>query len=226
MTHTVRLAVDASGTCTHVVKLVPELGNPFSRTSVVPLSGLDAAAAEACYGEMESEAALLLRDEGFGEGRQEMTRTIDIRYTGQEHSVTVSFPQAEGDIATPITRDFTRLHEQQYGHTMDDPVEVTTLRLRATGTVDKPSLPLLEERRDGAPERRGTRLVYLSEGDPAVCYELYSREALRASDVIKGPAVLAEHTATTVLHAGDVLRVGPYGEMVITVSQETQGASS
>jgi N-methylhydantoinase A len=33
--------------------------------------------------------------------------------------------------------------------------------------------------------------------------------------------VIAEHTATTVIHAGDLLRVGDHGEMVITIPTET-----
>ena len=36
-------------------------------------------------------------------------------------------------------------------------------------------------------------------------------------DVIEGPAVVTEHTATTVLHAGDRLEVGEYGELIITI---------
>jgi N-methylhydantoinase A len=43
---------------------------------------------------------------------------------------------------------------------------------------------------------------------------------LLAGDEISGPAVISEHTATTVLHAGDRLRVGRHGEMVITVGTD------
>jgi len=63
--------------------------------------------------------------------------------------------------------------------------------------------------------------VYVSESEPDVPYALYTREALLAGDAISGPAVIAEHTATTVIHVGDRLRVGPHGEMVITL-QEVQ----
>jgi len=61
--------------------------------------------------------------------------------------------------------------------------------------------------------------VYVSERQPAVAYALYTREALLAGDEIAGPAVIAEHTATTVIHAGDHLRVGPHGEMVISLQE-------
>jgi N-methylhydantoinase A len=119
-----------------------------------------------------------------------------------------------GDLAATVEQEFTELHERQYGHTMDDPIEVTTLRLRATGQVSKPTLPVLSPRSDTlTPD--GTRDVYVSAEQPAVPYALYTRETLLAGDEIAGPAVIAEHTATTVIHAGDRLQVGSHGEMVI-----------
>jgi N-methylhydantoinase A len=95
------------------------------------------------------------------------------------------------------------------------------MRLRATGVVDKPSLPTLASRDDeGPPPSDGVRSVYLSEAEPAVPYVLYTREKLLAGDVLAGPAVISEHTATTVLHPGDTMRVGGHGEMVIAVGTE------
>jgi N-methylhydantoinase A len=127
-------------------------------------------------------------------------------------------------MATTVQKTFAELHERQYGHTMTDPVEVTTLRLRAIGSVDRPTLPELAERGAGSAEPGGTRPVYVSADRPAVPYALYTREALLAGDEIAGPAVIAEHTATTVIHAGDRLRVGRHGELVIRVGHDTEGS--
>jgi N-methylhydantoinase A len=122
-----------------------------------------------------------------------------------------------------IEEDFAERHERQYGHTMTDPVEITTLRLRATGRVDKPELPPAPERPAGSPgagpERFGKRMVHAGGGSPAE-YGLYRREDLRAGDAIRGPAVIAEHTATTVIHDGDQLTVGRYGELVVELRGE------
>jgi N-methylhydantoinase A len=192
---------------------------------VAPLAGLDRDAAESAFREMEDEAAALLHEEGFDEGAQHFVRTVDVRYAGQEHSVTVAFPGQDGDVVRSIEEDFTRLHERQYGHAMDDPVEITTFRVRATGVVDKPSLPEMRPRQEGAPEPTGVRSVFLSDQQPDAKYALYTRETLLAGDVLEGPAVVAEHTATTVLHAGDVLRVGRHGEMVITIRSDTAEAA-
>jgi N-methylhydantoinase A len=204
--------------------LMADVQHDFSRTSVSPLAGLDRAQAEAAYAGMEEEAGAMLAAEGFGAERRTMIRSLDVRYAGQEHSVTIPFPQAGQDMATTVQKTFAELHERQYGHTMTDPVEVTTLRLRAIGSVDRPTLPELAERGAGSAEPGGTRPVYVSADRPAVPYALYTREALLAGDEIAGPAVIAEHTATTVIHAGDRLRVGRHGELVIRVGHDTEGS--
>jgi N-methylhydantoinase A len=194
--------------------LMADVQHDFARTLVAPLRELNATEVAAEYEAMELEAGILLATEGFLNGRRKLVRSLDVRYAGQEHSVTVDFPG--GNLST-VEESFAVLHERQYGHIMTDPVEVTTLRLRATGVVDKPTLPRLPERVDGAAVPDGIRAVYESEERPDVPYSLYTRENLLAGDEIAGPAVIAEHTATTVLHTGDALRVGAHGELVITV---------
>jgi N-methylhydantoinase A len=53
-------------------------------------------------------------------------------------------------------------------------------------------------------------------------YRVFRRDLLRAADRIDGPAIVEERTSTTVLHAGDVLRVGVHGELIV----DTSGAPS
>ncbi|MCX5215484.1 hydantoinase/oxoprolinase family protein [Kitasatospora sp. NBC_00240] len=197
--------------------LMADIQHDFSRTNLMPLASLQPKHVEAAYRPMEEKASALLEQEGFGADRRTIVRMLDVRYAGQEHAVTVPHPTGAKTVAA-IEAAFTELHERQYGHVMDDPVEITTLRVRALGHVDKPVLPLIERRTDGLIQAIGTRSVYLSEDRPAVEYDLYVRETLLAGDAITGPAVITEHTATTVIHDGDRLEVGPLGEMVISLS--------
>jgi N-methylhydantoinase A len=189
--------------------LLADVQHDVARTMVVSLASLDDARVEAAYADMTREAEQALAADGF---TAVTARSLDVRYAGQEHSVTMPFTGL-----STVADEFARLHERQYGHTMTDPVEVTTLRVRATGSVGKPTLPLLSERADGAPEPDGTRPVFVSPDKPEVPYVLYTRERLLAGDEIGGPAVITEHTATTVIHDGDRLRIGAHGELVITV---------
>jgi N-methylhydantoinase A len=205
--------------------LMADVQHDFARTFVARLQDLDLAAMEAAYKDMAGEAERILSASGFGPGRQRLARSVDVRYAGQEHSVTVAFPAGGGELAARIAGDFTRLHKRRYGHTLDDAVELTTLRLRGTGTVEKPALPEIARRPEGAPEPSGTRPVHLSADQPEVPYRLYRRQDLRAGDRIGGSAVITEHTATTVVHQGDRLEVGRYGEMIISLGRQGTGGA-
>jgi len=197
--------------------LMADVQHDFSRTAVAPLAELTSTRLDETYDPMIAEARDILAAEGFAAGDQVLSRSVDVRYSGQEHTVTVPITDGGMNVAAAVQDQFTELHERQYGHSMEDPIEMTTMRLRATGTVGKPTLPLLPAREGGAPEPDGHRAVYLSDHEPDVQYALYTRESLLSGDTIAGPAVIAEHTATTVIHAADRLRVGTHGEMVITV---------
>ncbi|WP_212914336.1 hydantoinase/oxoprolinase family protein [Streptomyces sp. TS71-3] len=199
--------------------LMADVQHDLSRTAVIALSDLDRDAVESSYGAMEEEACGQLADEGFDAGRRLLHRGVDVRYVGQEHSVTMPFPTGSEDLVEAIGAEFAALHLRQYGHVMDEPAEITALRLRAVGVVDKPELPRLPDRSGGPVPAAGSRKVH-GAGGRVTDYVLYVREDLRRSDRIEGPAIIAEHTATTVLHEGDRLEVGPYGELLVTVAEE------
>ncbi|GAA2825415.1 N-methylhydantoinase A [Leucobacter komagatae] len=198
--------------------LMADVQHDYSRTTIQPLDELDSAAADALYADMESEASVALEGEGFGVDRRAFSRVVAVRYSGQEHSVTVDYPSDGTDPRSVIREEFDRLHLRQYGHTMDDPIEITTLRLHAVGVVDKPDLPQVAARTAGDSYPTATRTVTLPDESQAE-YALVARESLLAGDVVEGPAVITEHTATTVMHAGDRLEVGPYGELVISIQK-------
>ena len=198
--------------------LMADVQHDYSRTSIQALDELDAEAADALFAGMEAEARATLAAEGFAEDRMRFNRVVAVRYSGQEHAVTVDYPVESADPRVEIRGEFDRLHLRQYGHTMDDPVETTTLRLGAIGVVDKPEIPKIDRRSGDGPRTRVREVVL--EGDRTRDYALVAREELFAGDVIDGPAVITEHTATTVLHAGDRLEVGAYGELVISIQNE------
>lgn len=53
---------------------------------------------------------------------------------------------------------------------------------------------------------------------PGYAEPVYYRAKLLSSQRIEGPAIIEEASSTTMLHAGDVLTVGAYGELVITTA--------
>jgi len=48
---------------------------------------------------------------------------------------------------------------------------------------------------------------------------VYDRLKLHRADQIAGPAIIEEPTSTTILHTGDAMTVGEYGELVLTIGE-------
>lgn len=202
--------------------LMANVQHDLSRTFVEPFDSLNLNAVENTFREMETEAAKSLESDGFADKDTEFYRSIQVRYLGQEHSVTIDFPTGSDTVLEQIEKDFNELHERQYGHVLDDPIEVTTLRVQAVGIVDKPQLPKLAKRGPGEDLDIKHRTVFRN-GGVKEDYKLVAREDLRAGDQLDGPAVVTEHTATTVMHTGDRLTVGEYGEIAITIGKPVEG---
>jgi len=203
------------GAFSAVGMLMADVQHDTSRTSLTSLVELDADTVAKFWAEMVDESAAVLAGQGFTAEHQVFSYGVDARYSGQEHTVTVPVPADVGDPAAHIGERFEQLHRQHYGHTLDDPIEVTTFRLSAVGVVDKPQLPLVSRREEGAPEPLGSRSMVVADGEVAAA--VYVREELLGGDVLNGPAVIVERTATTVMHRGDDLVVGDHGELIISL---------
>jgi N-methylhydantoinase A len=93
------------------------------------------------------------------------------------------------------------------------------LRSRALGLVERPSLPELAKRESGKLAPVDSRPVYRGNGTWQD-YPVYHRESFLLGDRFDGPAVINEHTSTTVMHEGDTAVVGRLGEIQITLAKE------
>jgi N-methylhydantoinase A len=204
--------------------LMADVQHDFSRTRVSLLGDADLASLEGQFEQMQVEGDEALESEGFGPERRSFARSVDLRYLGQEH--TVSLPLGaplDADEVARVEEAFAVAHERQYGHAMTDPVEIVTIRLRALGAVDPPQLPELARADRHGPEPKGERLVQQADGTRRA-YRLYERSSFLAGDRLDGPAVIGEHTATTILHEGDRAEVGAHGEILISIDRGGDGA--
>jgi N-methylhydantoinase A len=199
--------------------LMADVRHDFSRTRIGALNKLDLSVVNADIGAMRAEGEAMLTAEGFAPAAQEFAATINLRYEGQEHSVTLPI---EGEVDSAeverLKQAFDAAHERAYGHTMPDPIEVVAVRMSAIGYQEAPTLPILPRREGHVIAARSRRQVILDDGT-SVEYAVYHRDDFTHGDAITGPAVISEHTGTTVMHEGDVATVGAYGELVISLEE-------
>ena len=190
----------------------------FSQTYLQHLENADLGSIIDIYSNLLTKASNALSEDGFDKQLQTMQYYADLRYEGQEHSVNIpiSMTDLKEENVTAITDTFNSVHLQSYGHKMDHPVEIVTLRVKGIGELPVPKLPTINKGNGEAEGAiRGERTVYLYGANDAISYTLYDRNALRSQDKFEGPAIIEESTSTTVVHEHDLVTVGEFGELVM-----------
>jgi N-methylhydantoinase A len=145
-----------------------------------------------------------LGEEGFAEAECEAVRSVDLRYHGQSYTLNVPWQGVEQSIEA-----FHARHARRYGHRLDMPVELVTVRVAVRGPHSPLVLPLLEARPEAAPVRH-CALSGLDNPAP-----LYGRADLAPGQRLTGPALVVEQVATTWLAPGWVLRVDAVGHLIL-----------
>ena len=135
--------------------LATDLRHDLVRTVLEPLEQTDAAWAQARYAEMQREIAAILP----GEGTPVTHRAVDLRYLGQEHTVTVAL--GDVDDWAGLRKQFDDAHERAYGYAAPDvDVQLLNLRLTVVYPIERPRLPTLEPPHDGHGASSQTRTIY------------------------------------------------------------------
>lgn len=166
------------------------------------------------FAELEQRARAQLAEQGVAAAQRVTDRLIECRYVGQEHAIAVAV-DAQMTAQTAVRR-FNELHQERYGHALNAPVQVSTLRVRATGRLEKPPLLRIAASTSTAapsPARRREAYCFAQRGYRS--FGVYERAALCAGDRIEGPAIIDEGTATTVVHTDQTLLVDEYGNLII-----------
>ena len=193
--------------------LTADIRYDYVQTRVTPLSSLTVEEAESVYAKMASEGVSRL--ERIGIKDYTLVKYMDLRYQGQEHTITILLPQ-DYDIET-VKRVFHEQHEKTYGYKLPEyEIELVNYRLAVIGRTEKPPLPTLGPGREEPPAEalKGHREV-LYEAVGRIRVPVYSREKLLAGNIIQGPAIIEEATSTTILYEEDMARIDKHGNIII-----------
>jgi N-methylhydantoinase A len=202
--------------------LFSDLRYDFVRTWFLSLESMDFSSCETVFGELEQEGRKAIAAAAISPRKITAQRALDMRYVGQEHTVTVEIPKQhfENRDRKAIKRLFDAVHAQRYGtHAPDEPAEIASLRTTVTGIVDKPALERIKtgDTMPPARARTGSRKAFFQDVG-FVDTPTLTRVALLAGNRIHGPALIEEHASTTVVPPGDTVEVDALGNLVISIS--------
>lgn len=170
----------------------------------------DLAAAVAAASELADDTANQIRRAGHA--LSSTAHSLDVRYIGQAHEITVDWDVAEA-IGVVVDR-FEDVHTRRYGFARPgDPIEVVAVRTASLGTAPLTVRPTLDAGSDAG------RPV----GRPVVCRDGVRRRAsvlhrvsLAEGAIVDGPAIIEESGATTFIDIGEQAVVGDDRSLVIT----------
>jgi N-methylhydantoinase A len=186
-------------------------------TRVEPLNAAGAERVALRLRELADTAAGELRRYGFDDGDIELLHRADVRYAGQDHTITVPVESPWLDdveaFLEGVRERFVAAHTQLYGHgTLEPPLELVTSRARAVGRVATP--PVAEvagSPRPGPGAPRSQRDVYFR-GPGRVETPVYDRESVTT---VEGPAIVEEWTTTILVPPGWSARSDRLGNLIL-----------
>lgn len=193
------------------------------RTCFLKLHEVEAGALESLYQELEREALQAMGD--IEQDKIVFMRSADMRYVGQEHTVTINVSQ---DLDTReklqvIKKDFDTAHEIRYNHSAPhENAEIVSVRVAAMGIIDKPEMKTLPKGSAAPPAEavRDKRQVIFEDPKQPIECPIYYRDELLAGNIIQGPAVIEEDTCTILLPPGSEMEVGEFGQLIIEVNAQ------
>jgi N-methylhydantoinase A len=161
---------------------------------------------------MEARARQFFAAAGYPVDAVQISRFLDMRYHGQEHTVRVPVASAHLDVDVANAR-FHELHERAYTYRLDSPIEVVNFHVVGIVPARKPELRAFAGN-GGDGQMKSRRVVDYDEWghlDSAI----YERSNLQPGVSIHGPAVIEEPAATTVVYPGMTATVDQIGNIVI-----------
>jgi N-methylhydantoinase A len=138
----------------------------------------------------------------------EIECSLDMRYVGEAYELTIPYLERPDDerLVEHAVERFHAEHERLYGFRRQDPVEIVNARLRARVPVEGPAWTALAA---GAASEAGS-----GDGQYAFCF----RSDLSTQSSRPGPVVVRDAETTTVVHAGQRVRLDELGNLRIAVA--------
>jgi len=191
-----------------------------------PMVGpFDATAVRGVFVRLEKDAVEQLRRAGAvtnGTGDLGVLRSVDMKYKGQVHDVSVPVPAGEYTAASAVAMAdrFHERYEARYGKgttNQNAPIEAMSFEVRVAAK-GRPLRLAKEKLASGAASpTRGRRKVYFRETKGFTETPIFDREALAPGQAIAGPAVIDAPDTTMLVRPGQAVRMDEYRNLVLSV---------
>ena len=169
----------------------------------------------AIYDRLKARGKAKLDVEGVGLDQMSFIYSMDLRYAGQTHELTITLPCTDYDSKThemlsTLLRDN---HLREFGHAPDlsEPIEIVNLRLACLGLIKRPQLPELNN--GLIPQPKEIRSVFMR--DDWCETPIFDRAQINRNNVIEGPAIIEQLDSTTLILPEWAGTIDRYGNIIL-----------
>jgi N-methylhydantoinase A len=191
------------GTLCALGLLLTDLRADFAISRLMALAPEALDSAREGFRSLERQAAEWFEREAITADRQVITRTVDMRYAGQNYELSVAMPAGPIGAASfdALAGGFAQAHMQRFGFVAEgETVQIVTLRVEAAGIVAKAEFNRLP---DAGPDASGAKIavreIWMPEAGGFTECPVYARDALKPGNRIAGPAIVEQMDTTTVI---------------------------
>ena len=198
--------------------LVADFKNDYARTLLQEPPDYDLASIARVFSDLEQEGRNWLKTEGVPEASHTLLRSADLRYAHQGSELTVPYDSTliTADGLAQMLDEFHSRHQQLYGFSLDQPVEIVTFRVTAAGQVGQVNMPTRSGHgRDTTKAIISRRQVHFAERQGYLSCPIYRRDALDPGATIAGPAILEGMDSTVVINPGWEADIDQYGNCIL-----------
>ncbi|MFO1464664.1 MAG: hydantoinase/oxoprolinase family protein [bacterium] len=173
------------------------------------------AALRKLFSGLESQARRDARSERIASAELRLEAALDLRYQGQSFELTLPFLPS-------FRQNFHSAHRRRYGHAYPRrPLEVVNLRLTVRAEAGRAAIPETLVSRPAAPAPETKTPIFYRRRRYQT--PVFRREALPAGVALRGPAIVAEYSATSFVPPGWRLTILPNGALLLSRNGRENG---
>jgi N-methylhydantoinase A len=205
------------GTMCALGLLVSDLRTEFTRTRLIELDAGHLPAINEIWAELAERAMEWTERQGH-DGPRELGRRADLRYRGQDHSLTVAVPAAPWTPAQidQVLAGFRREHQERNGYAaQDEAIEIENFRVvPSIGVGDTAtSTPIALPGGGEAPVASETTPIWWR-AETEDLTPVFRRDTLAIGAALAGPALVLQEDTTLVVPPGASVTVQPDGSLI------------
>jgi N-methylhydantoinase A len=201
--------------------LMADIRYDFVRTYITLLNDVDLKDFNGTIDSLKAEGVKLLKGLQVRDELIRLEGSIEMRYYGQHHEITLPFVAENFDQTKidDLAKRFHEMHETLFGYSEPEKrIEIMNIGIAAIGKMPKPEIksqPLGEEDARGAIKEE--RSIYMGPEQGYCEVEVYEGEKLKPGNRFEGPAVVEDINTTMLLGPGQTLFVDGWKNYIVTL---------